>query len=653
MHQFSTRSTLLLLFFFFLMIGFNFSQEVVHVPVWSSRMVFASNVNKVFAYGRIDGDGDQMLYEVDAFTGETKLVNLNLEITDMAISADGSLLYLGVNSLDSGIVVINVPSMTIAKVFSLRASQTEGEYNISDMEVSPNDPTLLAVLGKSTLQGEYERHLRIFDNGIVLPNYFEGRVTISSIKWSDEKPVIYGTSQYSFVQIPFDQQGAYTPDTVYATLDRASDLILYDDKLYSGGGLVIEEDKDFPVQYGEVPEFGSYTFFIDELNNRLCRVRKFNDSIVVNAYDPQRLSNLDLKWNIPIPGSTITSLISLGPGPAFIVSTQENIIDQHGLFIVRLCDQIPAAPLLDPAFNELIVLCTQPDKQIVVHPPGGYDFIIDQDGHKQDSIIIDETGSFTYRVMDANGCISKPSEFIHTTKGSIPAPPVIEHWNGLDLVTATTLNLCQNGKTYLYAPSVATSSTHWSTGYIGDTYYTDYTGSIWATCMNKEGCVSEKSNVVQINTSAASTPEPPEILSDGGFNFCINHGDITLKAGPGYTQYHWIYDNTHREDSQINIHSFVSKGYSLRGKDANGCWSDFNTIELNYPDYSPSTPQITQQINKLAATLSAFAYEWFKDDVPIPDSDTQVLTVTSPGAYQVRMFDGVCWSKLSFKKIIP
>src|SRR6185503_5296789 len=158
---------------------------------------------------------------------------------------------------------------------------------------------------------------------------------------------IFGTSVEKFLQMPYDDLGIYVPDTSFQAFTGDAELTQYDLKLYGQGGKSIEVDKNFPLYHGDIPEFGNYQLLVDETNNRILRINPENDSLIINAYDPQRLSFLGLRWSLPIPGPYINSIVKLGKGPFFAISTDDGLLEQHGFFIVRMCDQIPTTPMLD------------------------------------------------------------------------------------------------------------------------------------------------------------------------------------------------------------------------------------------------------------------------------------------------------------------
>ncbi|WP_162428224.1 endonuclease [Pontibacter pudoricolor] len=63
---------------------------------------------------------------------------------------------------------------------------------------------------------------------------------------------------------------------------------------------------------------------------------------------------------------------------------------------------------------------------------------------------------------------------------------------------------------------------------------------------------------------------------------------------------------------------------------------------------TPAKPTITQEANKLTASVAGAAYEWAKDGVTIAGVTTQTITITEAGSYTVRVKNEAdCYSEIS------
>jgi hypothetical protein len=327
------------------------------------------------------------------------------------------------------------------------------------------------------------------------------------------------------------------------------------------------------------------------------------------------------------------------------------VIGEEDIMIVHFCTDQPPSPVLDPVFDKPVTLCLLQGNKIVVPTPAGYDFVFDQYGYYRDSLVITSAGTYTIRVADANGCLSKPSAPIQVITASPPNKSTIRVRTGLNYEYRPDVYRCDNGKTLFDVYNANTSVWHeWSNGYTGDQLITEELGEFWVVAVNSSGCKSDTSEIVTVHPLNTPTPEPPDIIAPDGFNACTNLDEIVLQAEPGYVHYQWITSAGIFSNPVQSIQS--GRLVTLRGSNAQGCWSDFNSAQVRFYNINPVLPSINVLLNYLSPNISGEAYEWFLNGNPIPDSNLQTWRALVPGDYQVRVFDGICWGKISFKKTI-
>lgn len=619
-----------------------YSQQVIFVDFIGSKIAYAPAIHKIFAAGHPSGESDYKLYEIDAITGSLKIAfDFNLDIDALAVSADGSLLYVGLRHLDSSVVVVNLPSMTIANVFSVRPNQSSPVYIIRKIFPSPNDPELVAI-SRKTSAGDFGDFV-LYDHGVPRQNTI-GTI-YSTLYWSANSPVIYVTTGSELFLLEYDSQGLFGLDTAYQSLTSSVNMVSYNDRIYTAEGTVIDIKNKYPVLFGRFPPY--FTFhgtWVDQDNHRIIQAKTGNEIIHLYTYDPVRLTLLGPPVPVPSHGQVFKQYMQLGTGSDFAAWAEGE------LMIVHFCTTNLPAPAIDPKYDEPVILCI--GTPIVIPTPPGYNYVIDQDGMYHDSLVITTQGIYTIRIADANGCLSPPSKQIRVDDVFTTGKPSIRIWDGDKFTYTGAVNRCINGSTLFDASGANADWYEWSNGYIGDSLITDQTGNFWVYGISADGCKSVASDIIHVNALPLPAPDPPEILSKDGTNGCNNHSTIVLIAEDGYTDYHWSFGKTNWKSKNINITNTSTKSISLRGRNAQGCWSQFNTVDVFFYDIDPVTPHINVQFNLLSSSVSANAYQWFLNDVAIPDSDKPAWKANIPGDYKVRAFDGVCWSNLSLSETV-
>ncbi|HZV69344.1 MAG TPA: hypothetical protein VFG10_07365 [Saprospiraceae bacterium] len=620
-------------------------QQVVSVDLKAHDLLYVPTMKKLLAVSYFSNEITKV-YAIDEITGTKEvLLDFHIQISRMDVSADGSLLYLGLRHLDSSIIVVNLPSLTIENVFSVRPNQTLPIHTISRIKVSPQDPHLIAVMRDNPLVLDNYAEIVLYDHGVQRPNTIQN--TSGAFYWAENKPVLYVSNGNEFSLLPFDDQGVYATDSLYRFPSGSTTLFFYNNRIYCPDRTVIDITQSRPAYFGRMAlEVNFNDTWVDHDHNQIIQAYGNTDRIVLYMYDPVRLTPLGQPITVPAHGDTFGHYTSLGNGLDFAVLGEEDIM------IVRFCENAPPAPVLDPKFDVPVILCL--GSEINISPPSGYNYVIDQDGRYHDSLVITEQGTYTIRVANGNGCLSPASYPIKIQTASTPYKPSITVWNGTIFKYQATINRCDGGTTLFKGSSTNADWLEWSTGYIGDRLTTDQLGNIRVYGISDDGCKSEPSDIINVNAMALTTPEPPEIFSKDGANGCNNVDRVILLAEKGYAKYHWhTSDGTESSDTLKYVSPPTKKSISLRGLSAQGCWSEFSTIDVNFYDIDPAYPQIAVLYNYLSVNLSGHAYQWFLNGVPIPDSDVPVWKVFTPGDYQVRVFDGVCWSTLSSKKTMP
>lgn len=148
---------------------------------------------------------------------------------------------------------------------------------------------------------------------------------------------------------------------------------------------------------------------------------------------------------------------------------------------------------------------------------GNYNDFEWSNGASTNSIVVKETGAYSVKIEDPNGCVSR-SEAVFVNVYDSP---------DLEVSTSNDKMLCEGGTLVLRA-SYGFSSYEWSTGATTRTIEVDAPGEFWVTATTNEGCVlnSETFSVVY------SIPEKPTVAQNGN----------TLVSTVEADRYQWYFE---------------------------------------------------------------------------------------------------------------
>lgn len=252
-------------------------------------------------------------------------------------------------------------------------------------------------------------------------------------------------------------------------------------------------------------------------------------------------------------------------------------------------------------------------------------------GETTKSINVTTTGSYTVRVINANGCQSAVSVATLVTVNPLPARPTITAGGALAFCSGNSVILTSStGSTYLWSNGATTQSINVTTA-----------GTYTVRITNANGCQSPESapKVVTVYT----LPSIPDITASGPLTFC--YGDsVTLTSSNG-TGYLWSNGAT---TASINVSA--SGSYTVKVINPNGCLSLESEPEIVTVSTLPATPTITAGgptafCDGGTVTLTSSAgsgYLWSTGAV------TQSIDVSETGNYTVQITnEGGCQSAAS------
>ncbi|MCX6350319.1 MAG: T9SS type A sorting domain-containing protein [Bacteroidetes bacterium] len=154
---------------------------------------------------------------------------------------------------------------------------------------------------------------------------------------------------------------------------------------------------------------------------------------------------------------------------------------------------------------------------------------------------------------------------------------------------------------------------------------------------DKNGCISPLSSPIQVTVWAL--PQAPLIIPKDSAAFC--KGDSIMVKASGGNQYLW--------NTGLKTNSFYTKNsgtFSAKCADKNGCWSKNESKVFIKENAVPDTPAIIQDKLILYSSIKANVYLWYLDGALLKDTGF-TITPTKEGKYQVKIFNGYCYSTLS------
>jgi gliding motility-associated-like protein len=241
-------------------------------------------------------------------------------------------------------------------------------------------------------------------------------------------------------------------------------------------------------------------------------------------------------------------------------------------------------------------------------------------GETSSGINVSTTGSYTVRIINANGCLSAASIPSLVTENALPATPTITASGPTTFCAGDSVTLTSSpGTTYL-----------WSTGETSSSIIISTTGSYTVRVTDANGCQSASSvaTIVMVN----ALPATPIITAGGPTTFCQG-GSVTLTSSPG-TTYLWSTSET-----SSGIIASTTGSYTVQVTDLNGCQSTMSLPVFVTENALPATPTITASgpttfCEGGSVTLSSSpetTYLWSTGET------SSGINVSTTGSYTVRV----------------
>ena len=280
--------------------------------------------------------------------------------------------------------------------------------------------------------------------------------------------------------------------------------------------------------------------------------------------------------------------------------------------------------------------CTGGNVQLNTYGYNSYQWYVDGNiinGATNPSYNASTSGNYTVIGTTSDGCLSYASSPVTVTVFSNPNTPVLSAGGNTTVCSgaAVTLNSTSDFAYawYLNGNLVYLSKT--------PSYQVTTAGSYSIKTSNSYGCNSAFSNSVAVT---AITPVIPTITNSGNSTICS--GDTTLLTSTSGSSYQWFLNgfaiNNTNNDS---LYATANGNYSVAVTYPSGCTatSANSTITVS----STPTPAIAYNSSvicpgssiSLSTSNSYYSYQWYFNNNPIANSNSNTYQASSAGSYTV------------------
>jgi hypothetical protein len=335
--------------------------------------------------------------------------------------------------------------------------------------------------------------------------------------------------------------------------------------------------------------------------------------------------------NVLANAASLTTMATISTDMMFVLTATDALGAIARDTIQVTVHPTPAAPTLSA--SGATTFCAGGSVTLSSSAGNGY---IWSTGATSSSIAVTNSGQYSVRVSNANGCISAASAPIAVTVNPLPATPVIS--------TSGPTTFCAGGSVTL---SSSTGSGYiWSTGATTSSITVNSGGIYSVRVSDANGCTSLVSMPIAVTVNAV--PAPPIITASGPTAFC-GGGSVTLTSTGG-NSFIW---STGANTPSITVSD--AGQYSVQTTFTNGCISPASapvTVTVNpvpaAPVISTSGPATFCAGGSVTLTSSiSSSYLWSNG------ATTQSISVNTAGNYTVQVTNAAgCLSTASAPVVV-
>lgn len=310
-------------------------------------------------------------------------------------------------------------------------------------------------------------------------------------------------------------------------------------------------------------------------------------------------------WS-PAVGLSATNVSNPFANPTVTTPYTVTVTDANGC---QVTDVVTVTVTPGPVVNFPLIPTQCIGSSVNLNAGAGYSNYFWSTGAQTQSITVTQPGPYTVSVIDNFGCLGGGS-----TTVNFYAVPTIN-------VGADTA-ICQGQSVTLNA-GPGMNSYAWSNSASSQSINVTTSGTYTVTVTYGNNCTTTDAAVVTVNPL-------PNITLGNDLSICPG-STATLDPGPGFPQYDW---STASNNQTENVSAAGT--YSVTVTDVNGCQDNDDVAVTLYSSPNPSITGATSFCEGGSSLLDAGAWNTYNWNTT---ANTQAITATSPGTYQVTITD--------------
>ena len=357
------------------------------------------------------------------------------------------------------------------------------------------------------------------------------------------------------------------------------------------------------------------TTYYAELRNSTTECISVNRIPVIATIDSFPLINLGNDTSICIDRNITFTVANIYPDYLWSTNETSNTItvDTAGQFSVRVTDgngcigrdtinlSIDSLPVINLGNDTSICI----DKNIVFRVPNIYPDYLWSNTSTVDSILVNQAGEYSVRVIDGNGCIGRDT--INLGIYQLPTPRLLND-----------TNICRGDSVQIGVQNFYVSY-NWRTGQITDSIIINSAATYLVTVVDINGCVASDSVAIGIL-------ELPVVTLGNDTSICIE-SDYLLNAGNQGVDYLWSTGAT-----STTISTNGANEYWVRVINGDGCTTR-DTINVDNHPSPAMTLNIPDTNICLLDTITLDGGVWDEYQWNYNSSVNQTVNVFAAGTY--------------------
>ena len=249
----------------------------------TNDLVFNEATQKIYAsVPSSEGSTGNSVAEVDPVLGSiSNQTFVGSEPTHLGQADDGATLYVNLDGA-AAIRRYNILTHTAGQQFFIGRDNSFGPYVVSDVAVSPGNPSVIAVARQRRDAFPDDAGVAIFDNGVQRATTSTPQTTSTTAVVFASPAQLYGNGNDGFTKFSVDNSGVLA--TGFFTFGAGTQITLANNRLYGNTGQVL--DASTGELLGTFFGASSNTHAIDVANNRAFFLANLNGGRQqIRAYD--------------------------------------------------------------------------------------------------------------------------------------------------------------------------------------------------------------------------------------------------------------------------------------------------------------------------------------------------------------------------------